>query len=117
MSREMTESEVEADRDQCLVNSPARVFTHPPREVVSLLTLAGKFGPLRGQKLTKQAHVSATSLFLQALTHKLNTHLAHKANGYWCWAYPEEALDHWHSYEGGFSSRVPLALKPQAHHA
>lgn len=38
-------------------------------------------------------------------------------DGYWCWAYPEDRLDHWHSYEGGFSSRVPLALKPQAHHA
>ena len=33
-------------------------------------------------------------------------------DGYWCWAYPEEALDHWHSYEGGFSSRVPVVLKP-----
>ena len=33
-------------------------------------------------------------------------------DGYWCWAFPEEALEHWHSYEGGFSSRVPVALKP-----
>lgn len=38
-------------------------------------------------------------------------------DGYWCWAYPEESLDHWHSYEGGFSSRVPIAMKPQIHHA
>jgi hypothetical protein len=38
-------------------------------------------------------------------------------DGYWCWAYPEETLDHWHSYEGGFSSRVPLALRPETHHA
>jgi len=34
-------------------------------------------------------------------------------DGYWCWAYPEEELEHWHSYEGGFSSRVPITLKPQ----
>jgi hypothetical protein len=32
-------------------------------------------------------------------------------DGYWCWAFPEEALDHWHGYEGGFSSRIPVALK------
>lgn len=35
-------------------------------------------------------------------------------DGYWCWAYPEEDLDHWHSYEGGFGSRVPLTLKAGA---
>lgn len=34
-------------------------------------------------------------------------------DGYWCWAYPEEMLEHWHSYEGGFSSRMPIALKPE----
>jgi hypothetical protein len=34
-------------------------------------------------------------------------------DGYWCWAYPEEVLNHWHSYEGGFSSRIPIGLKPQ----
>ena len=33
-------------------------------------------------------------------------------DGYWCWAYPEEALDHWHSYEGGFGSRVPANQRP-----
>ncbi len=33
-------------------------------------------------------------------------------DGYWCWAYPEEGLDHWHSYEGGFRSRVPVAERP-----
>lgn len=33
-------------------------------------------------------------------------------DGYWCWAYPEEALDHWHSYEGGFRSRVPADQRP-----
>jgi len=54
---------------------------------------------------------------LQSLTHKLNTHIAHKADGYWCWAYPEETLDHWHTHEDGFSSRVPIDQKPQAHHA
>jgi hypothetical protein len=35
-------------------------------------------------------------------------------DGYWCWAFPEEGLDHWHSYEGGFSSRMPVAEKPKA---
>jgi hypothetical protein len=34
-------------------------------------------------------------------------------DGYWCWAYPEETLDHWHSYDGGFSSRMPIDLKPE----
>ncbi len=34
-------------------------------------------------------------------------------DGYWCWAFPEDSLDHWHSYEGGFASRVPVALKPE----
>jgi hypothetical protein len=33
-------------------------------------------------------------------------------DGYWCWAYPEESLDHWHSYEGGFRSRVPADQRP-----
>ena len=33
-------------------------------------------------------------------------------DGYWCWAYPEDGLEHWHSYEGGFGSRVPLSEKP-----
>jgi hypothetical protein len=35
-------------------------------------------------------------------------------DGYWCWAYPEEELSHWHSYEGGFGSRVPLEMRPLA---
>jgi hypothetical protein len=38
-------------------------------------------------------------------------------DGYWCWAYPEEALDHWHSYEGGFSTRMHVTMKPESHHA
>ena len=33
-------------------------------------------------------------------------------DGYWCWAWPESELDHWHSYEGGFRSRMPAAEKP-----
>ncbi|WP_257306547.1 DUF2203 domain-containing protein [Geothrix campi] len=33
-------------------------------------------------------------------------------DGYWCWAYPEESLDHWHSYEGGFRSRMPADQRP-----
>jgi hypothetical protein len=33
-------------------------------------------------------------------------------DGYWCWAYPEESLDYWHSYEGGFRSRVSADQRP-----
>ena len=33
-------------------------------------------------------------------------------DGYWCWAYPEELLRYWHSYEGGFRSRVPADQRP-----
>ncbi len=33
-------------------------------------------------------------------------------DGYWCWAYPEGELGHWHSYEGGFGSRVPADQRP-----
>ena len=33
-------------------------------------------------------------------------------DGYWCWAWPEDRLDHWHSYEGGFRSRMPAAQRP-----
>ncbi len=33
-------------------------------------------------------------------------------DGYWCWAYPEEDLSHWHSYEGGFRSRMPADQRP-----
>lgn len=33
-------------------------------------------------------------------------------DGYWCWAYPEEELGHWHSYEGGFGSRVSADQRP-----
>ena len=33
-------------------------------------------------------------------------------DGYWCWAWPEDRLDHWHSYEGGFRSRMPAAHRP-----
>lgn len=33
-------------------------------------------------------------------------------DGYWCWAYPEEDLTHWHSYEAGFSGRIPIEMKP-----
>jgi hypothetical protein len=34
-------------------------------------------------------------------------------DGYWCWAYPEEELNHWHGYHDGFSGRVPLDLKSE----
>ncbi|MBS1767101.1 MAG: DUF2203 domain-containing protein [Acidobacteria bacterium] len=33
-------------------------------------------------------------------------------DGYWCWAWPEAELGHWHSYEGGFRSRVPASERP-----
>jgi hypothetical protein len=33
-------------------------------------------------------------------------------DGYWCWAYPEQELGHWHSYEAGFQGRMPIASKP-----
>ncbi len=28
--------------------------------------------------------------------------------GFYCWKYPEHKITHWHSYENGFSGRVPL---------
>ena len=28
--------------------------------------------------------------------------------GYYCWKYPEPALNHFHSYEEGFAGRLPL---------
>ncbi|MFY9549971.1 MAG: DUF2203 family protein, partial [Thermoanaerobaculia bacterium] len=28
--------------------------------------------------------------------------------GYYCWKYPEMALNHFHGYEEGFSGRLPL---------
>ncbi len=33
-------------------------------------------------------------------------------DGFWCWAYPETELGHWHSYEGGFRSLVPVEQRP-----
>lgn len=33
-------------------------------------------------------------------------------DGYWCWAWPEEQLDHWHSYDAGFRGRIPVSEKP-----
>ncbi len=33
-------------------------------------------------------------------------------DGYWCWAWPERELDHWHSYEAGFKGRMPAAKRP-----
>ncbi len=35
-------------------------------------------------------------------------------DGYYCWAYPEEELNQWHSYDGGFGTRVPLELRDRA---
>ncbi len=32
-------------------------------------------------------------------------------DGYWCWAWPETELTHWHSYEAGFRGRVPVSEK------
>lgn len=33
-------------------------------------------------------------------------------DGYWCWAWPEMELSHWHSYEGGFRSRMLATERP-----
>ena len=33
-------------------------------------------------------------------------------DGYWCWAWPEAEMSHWHSYEGGFRSRMPATQRP-----
>jgi hypothetical protein len=30
-------------------------------------------------------------------------------DGYYCWRYPEATVGHFHSYEEGFSGRVPVA--------
>lgn len=38
-------------------------------------------------------------------------------DGFWCWAYPEEDLSHWHSYEDGFGARVPIEMKPEPRRA
>lgn len=37
-------------------------------------------------------------------------------DGYWCWAWPEAELDHWHSYEAGFRGRMPVDEKPDHAH-
>lgn len=29
-------------------------------------------------------------------------------NGYYCWHYPEEDVDFFHAYEGGFTGRTPI---------
>lgn len=33
-------------------------------------------------------------------------------DGYWCWAYPEDELRHWHSYEGGYGARIAVEHRP-----
>lgn len=33
-------------------------------------------------------------------------------DGYWSWAFPEEHLDHWHSYDTGFAGRIHVELRP-----
>ena len=30
-------------------------------------------------------------------------------DGYYCWKYPEEKIDYWHSYSDGFSGRIRLS--------
>lgn len=32
-------------------------------------------------------------------------------DGYYCWRFPEQGIQYWHSYEDGFSKRVPLLEK------
>jgi hypothetical protein len=29
-------------------------------------------------------------------------------DGYYCWRYPEESIAHFHSYDDGFSGRMPI---------
>ena len=29
-------------------------------------------------------------------------------DGYWCWRWPEEALDYYHGYDEGFAGRVRI---------
>lgn len=36
-------------------------------------------------------------------------------DGYWCWAHPESELSHWHSYDSGFSGRMPASARPEEH--
>lgn len=33
-------------------------------------------------------------------------------DGYFCWKYPEPEILYWHSYQDGFSKRVPLNERP-----
>lgn len=35
-------------------------------------------------------------------------------DGYFCWKYPETNLEFWHSYEDGFTGRVPIDSRHQA---
>ena len=35
-------------------------------------------------------------------------------DGYFCWKYPEAEIDFWHSYQDGFTGRVPLEHKQSA---
>lgn len=37
-------------------------------------------------------------------------------DGYWCWAHPEDRLEHWHSYEAGFAGRIPAGAKGEPGH-
>jgi hypothetical protein len=34
-------------------------------------------------------------------------------SGYLCWAYPEDRIEHFHSYEGGFKNRKKITRKSQ----
>lgn len=33
-------------------------------------------------------------------------------DGYFCWKFPEETIMYWHSYQDGFTGRIPLAERP-----
>lgn len=35
-------------------------------------------------------------------------------DGYFCWKYPETDLEFWHSYDDGFTGRVPIETRGQA---
>lgn len=38
-------------------------------------------------------------------------------DGYYCWKYPDARITHWHSYEDGFSGRIPIKERhPELQH-
>lgn len=76
---------------------------------------AGDAGRVEDLKARIQALIEAWSESMQALGADVKGLWLvdfDSGDGYWCWAWPETDLSHWHSYEGGFRSRVPAAERP-----